>query len=130
MLPRFGMYRLGHVPADEIENWLNDEIDAGIAPSSVHRQYRTLRRLLQVAVEKQRIATNPCDRVDPPRVPCRVTRRGRQVGGQGIGPVFVDRELIAMCRRVDYAFVPTAVRLVRLSGGGSESRSVAGPGRA
>ena len=94
MLPRFGMYRLGHVPADEIENWLNDEIDAGIAPSSVHRQYRTLRRLLQVAVEKQRIATNPCDRVDPPRVPCRVTRRGRQVGGQGIGPVFVDRELI------------------------------------
>ena len=59
VLPRFGTYRLGHIPADEIENWLNDEIDAGIAPSSVHRHHRTLRRLLQVAVEKQKIAAKP-----------------------------------------------------------------------
>ena len=64
-------YRLGQLPADEIENWLNDEIAAGIAPSSVHRHYRTLRRMLQVAVQKQKILTNPCDRVDPPRVPKR-----------------------------------------------------------
>ncbi|MFN0026841.1 MAG: tyrosine-type recombinase/integrase [Acidimicrobiales bacterium] len=71
VLPRFGAYRLGQVPAEEIENWLNDEIDAGLAPSSVHRHYRTLRRLLQVAVEKQKILANPCDRVDPPRVPKR-----------------------------------------------------------
>jgi len=68
ILPRFGSYRLGHLPADEIENWLNDEVAAGIAPSSVHRHYRTLRRLLQVAVEKQRILANPCDRVQPPRL--------------------------------------------------------------
>ena len=71
VLPRFGTYRIGRLPADEIENWLNDEIDAGIAPSSVHRHYRTLRRLLQVAVEKQKIAANPCERVSPPRVPKR-----------------------------------------------------------
>ncbi|HEX2062906.1 MAG TPA: site-specific integrase, partial [Acidimicrobiales bacterium] len=71
VLPRFGAYRIGRLPADEIENWLNDEIDAGIAPSSVHRHYRTLRRLLQVAVEKQKILANPCERVTPPRVPKR-----------------------------------------------------------
>ena len=70
-LPRFGAYRLGQVPADEIENWLNDEIAAGIPPSSAHRHYRTLRRMLQVAVQKQKILTNPCERVDPPRVPKR-----------------------------------------------------------
>ena len=64
-------YRLGRLPAEEIENWLNDELAAGLAPSSVHRHYRTLRRMLQVAVEKQKILTNPCDRVDPPRVPKR-----------------------------------------------------------
>ena len=29
VLPRFGRYRLGQLPADEIENWLNDEIAAG-----------------------------------------------------------------------------------------------------
>jgi len=40
ILPRFGAYRLGRLPADEIENWLNDEVAAGIAPSSVHRHYR------------------------------------------------------------------------------------------
>ena len=33
VLPRFGTCRLGRLPEDEIENWLNDEIDAGIAPS-------------------------------------------------------------------------------------------------
>ncbi|GAC1601356.1 MAG: site-specific integrase [Acidimicrobiales bacterium] len=54
-----------------VENWLDDEIAAGRAPSSVHRHYRTLRRMLQVAVEKQKIVANPCDRVQPPRVPDR-----------------------------------------------------------
>jgi hypothetical protein len=67
----FGAYRLGNIPADEIENWLNDELEAGLAPSSVHRHYRTLRRVLQVAVDKQRIVANPCDRADPPAVPNR-----------------------------------------------------------
>ena len=71
VLPRFGSYRLALLPADEIENWLNDELAAGFAPSSVHRHYRTLRRMLQVAVEKQKIPANPCDRVDPPKVPKR-----------------------------------------------------------
>jgi integrase len=71
VLPRFGSYRLGRLPAAEIENWLNDEVERGIAPSSVHRHYRVLRRTLQVAVDKQRLLFNPCDRVEPPRVPKR-----------------------------------------------------------
>jgi integrase len=69
ILPRFGAYRIGRLPADEIENWLNDEVAAGVAPSSVHRHYRLLRRMLQVAVQKQKLQANPCDRVEPPRVP-------------------------------------------------------------
>lgn len=71
VLPRFGAYRIGRIPPDEIENWLNDEIDGGTAPSSVHRHYRTLRRMLQVAVDKQKLLANPCQRVQPPRVPSR-----------------------------------------------------------
>ena len=71
VLPRFGSYRLGRLPAEEIEEWLNDEIEQGLSPSSVHRHYRTLRRMLQVAVDKQKIVANPCDRVQPPRVPKR-----------------------------------------------------------
>jgi Phage integrase, N-terminal SAM-like domain len=68
VLTRFGSYRIGRLPADEIENWLNDEVAAGIGPSSVHRHYRTLRRVLQIALEKQKIPANPCDRVQPPHV--------------------------------------------------------------
>ena len=71
ILPRFGAYRLGRLPSGEIENWLNDEVAAGVAPSSAHRHYRTLRRVLQVAVEKRQIAANPCDHVQPPHVPRR-----------------------------------------------------------
>ena len=70
VLPRFGAYRLGRLPADEIENWLNDEIAAGMAPSSVHRHYRTLRRVLQVAVEKR----SP-DQPVRPRRPAEVPKR-------------------------------------------------------
>ena len=69
IVPRFGAYRIGRMPAEEIERWLLDEIDAGLAPSSVHRHYRTMRRMFQVAVEKQKILANPCERVHPPKVP-------------------------------------------------------------
>lgn len=71
ILPRFGAYRIGRLPADEIEKWLMDEMEAGTAPSSVHRHYRTFRRVLQVAVQKGKILANPFDRVEAPRVPTR-----------------------------------------------------------
>jgi integrase len=71
VLPRFGGNPIGRLPAEDIENWLNDELEAGIAPSSVHRHYRTLRRVLQAAVEKRKLVANPCVQVKPPRVPTR-----------------------------------------------------------
>ncbi|HWC68768.1 MAG TPA: site-specific integrase, partial [Acidimicrobiales bacterium] len=46
ILPRFGAVRLGRLTPEEIEIWLNDELAKGLAPSSVHRHYRTLRRVL------------------------------------------------------------------------------------
>ena len=69
ILPKWGAHRIGRVPAEEIETWLLDEIDGGLAPSSVHRHYRTMRRMFRVAVEKQKIVANPCERVHPPTVP-------------------------------------------------------------
>lgn len=69
VLPRFGSVCLGRLSPEEIETWLNTSSPNGLAPSSVHRHYRTLRRVLQTAVEKDRLLTNPCDRVRPPKVP-------------------------------------------------------------
>ncbi len=60
LLPRFAAYRIGRLPADEIENFLTDEVAAGMTPSSVHRHFRTRRRMLRVAVEKEKMVTNPC----------------------------------------------------------------------
>jgi integrase len=71
VLPKFGSYRLGRLRAEEIEEWLLDEIDSGLAPSSVHRHYRTLHRVLEVAVKHKRLAVNPCAGVQPPSVPRR-----------------------------------------------------------
>ncbi len=71
VLPALGARRLGQLRAEEIERWLNDEIASGLASSSVHRHYRTLRRVLQAAVEKERLLANPCNRVRPPKVTTR-----------------------------------------------------------
>lgn len=71
VLPRFGSYQLGRLAGEEIEEWLLDEIDSGLAASSVHRHYRTLHRVLEVAVKNKRIASNPCAGVQPPTVPRR-----------------------------------------------------------
>jgi len=71
VLPRFGAVRLGRITPEDVEEWLNDELDASTASSSVHRHYRTLRRVLQTAVEKDRLLSNACDRVRPPKVTSR-----------------------------------------------------------
>jgi len=71
VLPALGSRRLGQLHPEEIEQWLNDELESGLASSSVHRHYRTLRRMLQSAVEKDRLLANPCDRVHPPKVTTR-----------------------------------------------------------
>jgi integrase len=111
ILPRFGAYRLGRLPADEIENWLNDEVAAGIAPSSVHRHYRTLRRMLQVAVEKQRLLANPCDRVHPPRIPS--TEMTFLTWNQAVDLAEAHSE---RCRALIYLAVDTGMRWSELIG--------------
>lgn len=68
-MPRFGEAQLAQVKAVEVQKWLAEELARGLSPSSVHRHYRTLRRLLQVAVRSEMIPKNPCDTVSPPSVP-------------------------------------------------------------
>ncbi len=52
-----------------IDEWLAARAAAGAAPSSVHRDYRTLRRMLRVAHQRGHLLTNPIDQVAAPRVP-------------------------------------------------------------
>jgi hypothetical protein len=73
VLPDLGHRRLSRLNAGELEQWLGAELACGISRSSVHRHHRTLRRVLQAAVEKDRPLVDPCAKVPPPRVPPRPT---------------------------------------------------------
>jgi integrase len=68
ILARFGSRQLNQLRPLDIQAWLAELLAGGMAPSSVHRKYRLLRRLLQVAMDKGVIARSPCAGVQPPRV--------------------------------------------------------------
>lgn len=74
VLPHLGTIPLGRLGPLDIRAWLAEELVRGLAPSSVHRHYRTLRRVLEVAVETELLAKNPCTAVAPPTVPAREIR--------------------------------------------------------
>ena len=110
--PRFGAYRLGRLPADEIENWLNDELAAGLAPSSVHRHYRTLRRMLQVAVEKQKLLSQPVR----PRPPAPGADAGHGRSSTGTRRCASPRPTHERFRALIYLAVDTGMRWSELVG--------------
>ena len=69
VLPRFGALALSQIRPLDIREWIGEELASGIAPSSVHRHFRTLRRVLNVAVEHELLAKSPCAGVKGPSVP-------------------------------------------------------------
>jgi integrase len=67
ILPALGDTPLAALTPDLIDRYLTGELEH-LAPSTVHRHYRTIRRLCQVAVERGALPHNPCDPVTPPRI--------------------------------------------------------------
>ncbi|HEX5268238.1 MAG TPA: site-specific integrase [Acidimicrobiales bacterium] len=74
VLPHLGAISLSRLGPLDLRAWLAEELAQGLAASSVHRHYRTLRRLLEVAVETDLLAKNPCTAVQPPIVPTKEMR--------------------------------------------------------
>lgn len=68
VLPALGQLPLRRLTVDAIDDYLSAELAHGLAPSTVHRHYRTLNRLCNVAIEKGQLHVNPCGKVTPPRV--------------------------------------------------------------
>jgi integrase len=68
ILPILGRIPLGRLAVGDVDRYLTAK-SVDLAPSTVHRHYRTLHRLLAVAVERGLIARNPCEHVHPPRIP-------------------------------------------------------------
>lgn len=68
ILPNLGRTPLAAIDAAQIDRYLTGKLDE-LAPSTVHRHYRTLHRLFAVAVQRGMIPRNPCEHVHPPKVP-------------------------------------------------------------
>ncbi|MGA8594657.1 MAG: tyrosine-type recombinase/integrase [Bryobacteraceae bacterium] len=76
----FGSWRLIDVTADDIEQYLRDRIKTRVCvktqtgqrelglvkPTTVHQEFRVLRRVLNVAVRKKLLPANPCAGVEFP----------------------------------------------------------------
>lgn len=65
--------RLKEITRPDVEDWVKDMADAGLAPATIKTRVGALRTVLNRAVEDGLIPSNPCDRVRLPRV----TPRGR-----------------------------------------------------
>jgi integrase len=70
ILPTFGDLPVNRLTGPAIQRWIATELKR-LAPSSVHRHYRTLRTLLGYAVNQGYLLNNPCDKVNAPRIPRR-----------------------------------------------------------
>lgn len=78
--PVFGSMRLQEITAELIERYLDDRLHAkrrihtkfgirlggALRPAGVHREFRVLRRILNVAVQQKLLAANPCQAVEFP----------------------------------------------------------------
>jgi integrase len=87
--PVFGNTRLSDITAAAIEHYLADRLSCGrcfhtklgprhygrLKPSTVHQEFRVLRRMFNVAVKQKRLATNPCIAVEFPASISRTTRK-------------------------------------------------------
>lgn len=67
LLPRFGGYRLVDVTRGEVQAWVHD-LEKRLAPASIHKAVQVLSKMLEAAVRDGRLATNPCRRVELPKI--------------------------------------------------------------
>jgi len=78
--PIFGAVKLSEIEADQIENYLRSRLKqrkrvkrasgfteiGNLKPTTVHQEFRVVRRILNVAVKKKLVPANPCMAVEFP----------------------------------------------------------------
>ena len=67
IVPRWGRLRLSQVTHEDVQQWVA-ELGERMAPASVRKVHRVLSLLLSYAVKSGRLARNPANLVDLPRV--------------------------------------------------------------
>ena len=114
--PRFGKHRLADITVEEIEAYLITRLSTGkrvhtksglqlrgrLKPATVHQELRILRRILNVAVKKRRLAVNPCNGVEFPVPLAGTTRKphyltaSEQARLEACAPVYLRNIIVIM----------------------------------
>lgn len=68
ILPELGELSLTAVTPERVDEYLQAKARE-LSPSTVHRHYRTLRRVFKVAVQRDKLRRSPMDSVAAPRIP-------------------------------------------------------------
>jgi len=104
LLPRFGQLELSKITSESIESYLRDRLNSGrrvytkfglehrgkLKPATVHKEFRILKRMLNIAKKKRRLPANPCDGVEFPVRMAGTTRKPHYVTSS-------EQERIEMC---------------------------------
>ena len=144
--PRFGKNKLSDITVEEIESYLMTRLNTGkrvhtklglqlrgrLKPATVHQEFRILRRILNVAVKKRRLAVNPCSGVEFPVPLAGTTRKphylsaSEQVRLEACAPVYLRNIIVIM---VEMGLRPYRELIpMRKGAGGSAERDRASAG--
>src|SRR5690606_9904146 len=114
--PRFGKTRLQDITSEDIEAYLMQRLNTGkrvrtkfglklcgkLKPATVHQEFRILRRILNVAVKKRRLAVNPCSGVELPVAVSATTRKphyltaSEQERLEAVAPAYLRNIIVIM----------------------------------
>lgn len=68
ILPELGALPLSKITGTDIDRYLKARLDAGAAPSTVHREYRTLKTAYRRAIKARRLTRSPVEDATEPRL--------------------------------------------------------------
>lgn len=91
IIPALGATRLHKLAPLHLQTFLNRLLESGrkdgkggLSPQTVHHIHRLLHRAFEVAVKLQVLARNPCDAVEPPKVPRREMKALDEAGARAL----------------------------------------------
>lgn len=68
LLTDFGPMRLAAIDHDSVQAWVAGMVDAGYAPSTVHKAHQILAKVLESAVKSNRLGRNVTEQTDLPTI--------------------------------------------------------------
>ena len=69
VLPQFSHSAIGRISPVDVQRWINDLVDQGLAPKTVRHCYRVFAGIMTAAVTARLIPETPCRAIALPHIP-------------------------------------------------------------